>query len=186
MIIKQPLPHRSSREGFLPDRILVRACPEDAALWDSVFRREGRGVHRHVAYDGTVTEFLPLSAAADFPLGREEGIPLSRRSIVIFVQSSDGTLRPEQLEPLIRLLKRTQKEVYRIYGQALPFRSDTLLCPEAFPKVHLLEEGLLPVCDKKLYRVQTGVYRSLRDAEEHLERLGNAGIAGYITEIGVT
>lgn len=186
MIIKKHLPHRSSREGFLPDRIMLRFCRENASTREEAFRTKNESAHWHLATDGTVTEFLPLSSAATLPRGKEDGIPLSNRCIVILVQSENDTLGEGQTEPLIRLLKRAQKEVYRIYGQPLPFRHDTLLCTQSFPKETLLAEGSCEISERRLYRVQTGVYHSLRDAEDHLERLGNAGIAGYITEIGVT
>ncbi len=186
MIIKKHLPHRSSREGFLPDRIMLRFCREDASVREEASQTKNESIHWHLAADGTITEFLPLSSAATLPRGTEDGIPLSRRCIVILVQSEHGNLRDEQTAPLIRLLKRAQKEVFRIYGQELPFRHDTLLCEQGFPKEALLAEGSCEISERRLYRVQTGVYRSLRDAEDHLERLGNAGIAGYITEIGVT
>ena len=126
MIIKKHLPHRSSREGFLPDRIMLRFCREDASVREEASQTKNESIHWHLAEDGTVTEFLPLSSAATLPRGTEDGIPLSRRCIVILVQSEHGNLRDEQTAPLIRLLKRAQKEVFGSTVRRFP--SATIHC----------------------------------------------------------
>lgn len=185
MIVKRRLPFRHSREGYAPDRLYLRFCPATAEETEKELIRTQKTAHYYLSADGTVTDFAPLSTAANhlsplFPEGMEEVSP-ARRGILILIEGKK--LNRAQKEPLIRLLKGIQKEVFRIYGFPFPFRRNALFAEGGLPIEELLEEGYLPREDRKLYRVQTGCYRSRREAEERIEGLGTAGIAAYITEI---
>ncbi len=185
MIVKRRLPFRHSREGYAPDRIHLRFCQTSADETERELIRTQKTAHYHLSSNGTVTDFAPLSAAANrlsplFPEGMAEVSP-ARRGILILIEGKE--LNREQKQPLIRLLKGIQKEVFRIYGFPFPFRRDAFFAEGGLPVEELLEEGYLPREDRKLYRVQTGCYRSRREAEERIEGLSTAGIAAYITEI---
>ncbi len=181
MIIKQYLPFRASREGWIPDRLYVQFIPQDATQLSEELTRRTKTVHYHLSNDGTVTALTPLSAAATY-LNQTEDTEDSpaKRGILVMIQGEKIT--EEQREPLLRLLKGIQKEILRIYGEAFPFcreriRSDRELSPE------ILELGYLEPKNPLLFRVQTGNYRTRKDAEDSVERLQKAGIAAYITEV---
>ena len=189
MIIKNYLPFRYMRGGCIPDRLILRPCKEDAETCLRLLREQKKTAHYHLGRDGTVTALTPLSCAANLlgqtgtdpdPQSRE--IPLARRGILILTEGE--TLREEQWEPLLRLIKRIQKEHLRIFGETFPFCRKTLLCdPEIYRPELLLELGVCKTEGPLRFRVQTGCYGSRQDAEERVCLLANAGIAAYITEV---
>lgn len=189
MIIKNYLPFRFSREGCIPDRLILRPCKEDAQACFHQLREQKKTAHYHLGKDGSITALTPLSCAANLlgptgtdpdPQGQE--IPLARRGILILTEGE--RLCEEQWEPLIRLLKRIQKEQLRIFGEAFPFCRRTLLCdPNRYKAELLLELGLCKTEGPLRFRVQTGCYGSRQDAEERVNLLSQAGIAAYITEV---
>jgi len=189
LIIKRYLPFRFSREGCIPDRIVLRPCLKNAEECVKELERQRKTAHYHLAEDGTVTALTPLSAAANLlgPTGTDPNpgsreLPAGRRGILILTEG-DG-LKQGQKQPLIRLLKSIQKEVFRIYGEAFPFCRRNLLCdPSVFCAEELLEEGVYHPGDLPRFRVQTGSYLDRREAEKKVEALCSAGIAAYITEV---
>ncbi len=182
---KEYLPHRISREGVLPDRLVLAFYPGGAELCRKECLAKNKTVHYHVSTTGEVTVFTPLSAGANLHCtGRREREEISEkcRDILILLEG-DGRSNGEEEEALIRLLKGIQKEFFRLYGQPFPWERKHLICPPSLSAELLLEEGFSPLPSHTLFRVQTGNYRSLRDAEDSVERLQKAGIAAYITEI---
>ncbi len=189
MIIKQYLPVRFSREGYIPDRIYLQFFDGDEQICQTQLSERNKTAHYHLSKEGTVTALTPISGAANLlgPLGDRQGIQGSvspaRRGILILIEGAEPLLSEEQREPLIRLLKGIQKEVLRIYGERFNFCRDTVLCDKDLPLEDLLDRGLFQGEEKTLFRVQTGSYRNRRDAEDSVERLQRAGIAAYITEV---
>ena len=189
MILKHYLPFRFSREGCFPDRIVLRPCNKNGEESEKELTEQKKAAHYHLDRNGNVTALSPLSAASNLlgptgndPAPLENDLPLGRRGILILTEGE--ALCEMQKEPLIRLLKRIQKEIYRIYGHAFPFSRRNILCdPSAYPIEELLEEGYLPPESNTRFRVQTGSYSQRRDAEERVLRLAAAGIAAYITEV---
>lgn len=191
MIIKQYLPYRFSREGCIPDRIVLRRCDQSAEECIATLTEGKKTAHFHLGLDGCITALTPLSCAANLlgPTGRDPApesneLPLGRRGILILTECRNF-LSEEQKEPLIRLLKRIQKEALRIYGVRFPFcregliQDSTPLCPSE----ELLEQALYCSDTTRVFRVLTGSYRNRRDAEESVQRLSSVGIAAYITEV---
>ena len=191
MIIKQYLPFRFSREGYIPDRIHLQTCLRDAEKCGEFLKQNRKTVHYHLSEDGSVTALTPLSAAANLlgPTGRDpapssEEIPAARRGILILAEAKDGKLSEEQKNSLIRLIKNIQREFLRIYGEPFDLcRRSLRLPPDLLSEEELLEEAYCPVQDTPRFRVQTGSYLHRRDAEEKIEQLTAAGIAAYITEV---
>lgn len=189
MILKHYLPFRFSREGCIPDRIVLRPCKSNGTDCEKELTDRKKAAHYHIARDGCITALTPLSAAANLlgptgtdPNPSENELPLGRRGILILTEGED--LGKEQKEPLIRLLKRIQQEIGRIYGSSFPFCRRNLLCdPTAYPTEELLEEGKIPGEGALRFRVQTGSYRLRKEAEERVMLLAAAGIAAYITEV---
>lgn len=187
MIIKRHLPFRYSREGCIPDRLFLQFSNETAEEAERRLKEEKKTVHFFLGKDGVITAFTPLTQAAN-ELGPSAQTPegdlsRARRGILIRIEG-DRWSRARQ-EPLLRLIKRIQKEILRIYGESFPLTRETVTYPEGFPIEEILELGRWEGERKRLFRVQTGQYQTRRDAEESLERLAQAGIAGYITEVRV-
>ncbi len=187
MIIKHYLPFRFSREGVLPDRLYLQFFDGNREECQRRLSDKKKTAHYHLSADGTVTALAPLSSAANW-LGAVNGKPEDefsppRRGILILIEGSTNALTEDQKEPLIRLLKGIQKEILRIYGERFDFCRKTLLCDDDLPVEELLEQGLFQGEHRTLFRVQTGNYRTRRDAEDSIERLQRAGIAAYITEV---
>ncbi len=186
MILKDYLPLRVSREGYIPDRLVFRFYPGTADLCRKECLAKNKTVHYHLSETGTVTALTPISAGATLqgrdPEGQEDGIPPKYRQILILIEG-DGTLKEAQKQPLFRLIKGIQREVLRIYGQPFPFRRENLHWEGMLPVEEILEEGVIVSENRLLYRVQTGNYRSRKDAEDSIFRLQQAGIAAYITEV---
>lgn len=186
MIIKRYLPFRFSREGYLPDRLHLQFFDGSAEQCEEQLTKRNKTAHYHLSKDGTVTALTPISAAANL-LGaihqtpKSEEISPARRGILILIEGT--SLCQEQTEPLIRLLKGIQKEFRRIYGESFPFCRENLVWQEPLPVEELLEQGFLPGDFRALFRVQTGTYKSQKDAEDSIERLQRAGIAAYVTEV---
>ncbi len=189
MIIKQYLPFRFSREGYIPDRLHLQFYEGGASVCEEDLLCRKKTAHYHLSTDGTVTALTPLSAAANLlgPAGElmapVKETPEARRGILILIEGKDRQLSEEQKEPLIRLLKGIQKEVIRIYGETFPFCRKAVTADRELPLEELLDQGLLQREDRTLFRVQTGNYRTRKDAEDSVERLQRAGIAAYITEV---
>lgn len=190
MIIKQYLPFLFSREGYIPDRIVLKFCDNSEESCRKDLETRKKTAHYYLASDGCITALTPLSAAANL-LGsvgetgeKSQEIPQGRRGILILMEG-DGKLSEEQKTPLIRLLKTVQKEVLRIYGQNFDFCRETLLTDPnvTLPLEEILDEGLYRGRERSLFRVQTGSYRHRKDEEDSIERLQRAGIAAYITEV---
>ncbi len=182
---KEYLPHRISREGYLPDRMAVQYYPGDKDLCRKECLAKNQTLHYHMASDGGVTVFTPLSAGTNWNISGQKGegseIPEKYRTIRILIQGE--VLNEAQKKGLIRLLQGIQREYFRLYGQSFPFARKNLVCPEKFPIEELLEEGQISLAAGELYRVQTGVYRSRRDAEDKIQQLQDAGIAAYIARV---
>lgn len=191
MIIKQYLPFRFSREGCIPDRIYLQACPRNAEKCREHLDGTRKTAHYHISAEGCVTAFTPLSAAANLlgptgtdPAPQTEELPSARRGILILAETKTGTISEEQKEPLIRLLKNLQKELFRIYGEPFYLCSHSLCVdPKLISKEELLEQAYCTLMDAPRFRVQTGCYLHRRDAEEKVEQLTAAGIAAYVTEV---
>lgn len=192
MIIKQYLPFRFSREGCIPDRIVLKRCDQSAEECIAQLTEGKKTAHFHLGNDGCITALTPLSCAANLlgPTGRDPApesneFPLGRRGILILTECRDSALREEQKEPLVRLLKRIQKEVLRIYAVRFPFCRDALIQDPTplYSTEELLEQALYCSDRARVFRVLTGSYRNRRDAEESVQRLSSAGIAAYITEV---
>ena len=187
MIIKQYLPFRFSREGYLPDQLYLRFFDGNTEECQKQLSDKQKTAHYHLSVDGTITALTPLSAAANFLGsiygGKEEEISPARRGILILIEGKTKSITKFQLEPLIRLLKMVQKEVLRIYGERFDFCRKTVICDENLPLEDILEQGLFQGEEKTLFRVQTGNNRTRQDAEDSIERLQRAGIAAYITEV---
>ncbi len=189
MTIKNYLPFRYSREGCIPDRMVLRPCNEGAEACINTLTDRKKTAHFHLGTDGTVTALTPISGAANLlgPTGNDPNpsandLPMGRRGILILVEGE--VLSEQQTEALIRLLRRIQQEVFRIYGDPFPFSRRNLICdPTFFPVEKLLEDALFQPDDTPRFRVQTGSYRHRRDAEARVEALTQAGIAAYITEV---
>ena len=189
MIIKNYLPFRYVREGCIPDRLVLRPCKEDAEACFERLQGQKKTAHFHLGRDGNITALTPLSCAANLlgPTGTDpapsgQDLPLARRGILILTEGD--TIGEEQRDPLLRLVKRIQKEHLRIFGEAFPFCRKNLLCdPEIYSPDLLLELGACKEEGPLRFRVQTGCYRSRKDAEERVSLLTNAGIAAYITEV---
>lgn len=189
MIIKQHLPFRYSREGCIPDRILLRPCAQNREECRNELEKQKKTAHFHLSAEGTVTALTPLSAAANLlgptgidPAPQSKDLPHARRGILILIEGEG--LKNGQKEPLIRLLKGIQKEFFRIYGEVFPFRRSNLICdPTVYCAEELLEEGIFCPEDLPRFRVQTGSYRDRREAERKVEALCAAGIAAYVTEV---
>lgn len=187
MIIKEYLPFRFSREGYLPDRMILQFFDGNRDHCKKVLSEKKKTAHYHLSADGIITALSPLSGAANllgpiFEEGLEHPISDARRGILILVEGKQA-LTKEQKEPLIRLLKNIQKEILRIYGEPFDFCRKTVICDKNLPLEELLEYGLYQRDDRTVFRVQTGNYRTYRDAEESVVRLQRAGIAAYITEV---
>ena len=190
MIIKQYHPFRVSREGYIPDRLHLKFFEGNAEECLEQLSRRQKSAHYHVAVDGTVTALSPLSAAATVLSSLWEGeaedeVSAARRGILILIESNGRALSEAQAEPLFRLLKSIQKQIIRIYGEPFSFCREALFCEEGMSAVDLLEQGYLPWDDRRVFRVQTGTYRSRREAEDHVQRLQRAGIAAYVTEVKI-
>ncbi len=187
MIIKQYLPFRFSREGYLPHRLHLQFFDGNAETCQKQLSESKKTAHYHLSTDGTITALTPLSAAANMlgaiHNGNEDSISSARRGILILIEGKSKSLTNQQQEPLIRLLKGIQKEVLRIYGERFDFCRKTVICDENLPLEDILEQGLFQGEERTLFRVQTGNYRTRRDAEDSVERLQRAGIAAYITEV---
>lgn len=189
MIIKQYLPFRFSREGYLPDRIYLQFFDGDAQTCQAQLSDNKKTAHYHLSQDGTVTALTPISGAANLlgPIydgqAEKDEVSPARRGILILMEGNNRSLSEDQMEPLIRLLKGIQKEIFRIYGERFDFCRKTVICDGKIPLEELLDRGLLQGEEKTLFRVQTGNYRNRRDAEDSVERLQRAGIAAYITEV---
>lgn len=187
MIIKQYLPFRFSREGYLPDRLYLQFFDGNAEECQNILSGQKKTAHYHLSADGTITALTPLSAATNLlgsiSGGSDDTISPARRGILILIEGRTKTLTKSQQEPLIRLLKMVQKEVLRIYGERFDFCRKAVICDENLPLEDILEQGLFQGGEKTLFRVQTGNYRTRRDAEDSIERLQRAGIAAYITEV---
>lgn len=187
MIIKQYLPFRFSREGYLPDRLYLQFFDGNAEECQKQLSDKSKTAHYHLSADGTVTALTPLSAAANMLGaiydGNNDEVSPARRGILILIEGKKKSLAEFQQEPLIRLLKRIQKEVLRIYGERFDFCRKAVICDENLPLEDILEQGLFQEEERTLFRVQTGNYRTRRDAEDSVERLQRAGIAAYITEV---
>lgn len=192
MILKHYLPFRFSREGCFPDRIVLRPCKKNGEGCERELTELQKAAHYHIDKSGCITALAPLSCASNLlgPTGTDptpagNDLPLGRRGILILTEGE--SLCQMQKEPLIRLLKRIQKEVFRIYGSSLPFSRRALLCdPSVYPVEELLEEGYVPPETNLRFRVQTGCYSLRKEAEERVMRLASAGIAAYITEVRET
>ncbi len=188
MIIKDYLPFRFSREGYVPDRLYLQFFDGNSSECFRHLSEQKKTAHYHLAKDGTVTVLTPLSSAANL-LGpirdnkNDTPVSAARRGVLILAEGTEGILCDEQRDPLIRLLKRIQKEVLRIYGERFPLCHQGFFCDGKFSPEDLLEEGILPEEEKTLFRVQTGSYQNRRDAEDRVEQLQRAGIAAYITEV---
>lgn len=191
MMIKDFLPFRYSREGYIPDRIVIRACEEDAKECRDVLCETKKAAHYHLSEEGCVTVLSPLSAGANLlgPTGSDPSpnsneVPTARRSILILAETKNGQLTQHQREALIVLLLAVQKEVLRIYGERFDFRCDALIAdPRMLDRTEILERAVLSRGETKRFRVQTGRYRNRKDAEEKIALLTQAGIAAYITEV---
>lgn len=187
MIIKRHLPFRYSREGCIPDRLFLQFSNETAEETERRLNEEKKTVHFFLGKDGVITAFTPLTQAAN-ELGpsaqtSEDNLSQTRRGILIRIEGTHWN--KAQQEPLFRLIKRIQKEILRIYGEPFSLSRGTVSYPEGFPVEEILELGCWEGERKRLFRVQTGQYQTRRDAEESLERLAQAGIAGYITEVRI-
>ncbi len=192
MIIKEYLPFRYSREGCVPDQIIFKQCKHTAEQCKTNLLDQKRTAHFHIGEDGCITAWTPLSAAANLlgPTGTDpdpasEQLPLARRGILILIETKNGNICKDQWEPLLRLLKRIQKEVFRIYGIPFPFSRNHLILDSdvSIPLETLLEDAVYYPEYSRIFRVLTGSYRNRREAEESIQRLSNAGIAAYITEV---
>lgn len=191
MIVKDFLPFRYSREGCIPDRIVIRACGQSAKECRDTLCDTKKAAHYHLSEEGCVTVLSPLSAGANLlgPTGSDPSpnsneLPPARRSILILAQTRDGRLGEAQSEPLIRLLQTVQREILRIYGERFDFRCDALIAdPRMLDRTEILERAVLSRGETKRFRVQTGSYLHRKDAEEKIALLTQAGIAAYITEV---
>ena len=180
MMIKRYLPFRFSREGYVPNRLHLKFVAGDGDFWEKELSQKKKTAHYHLAKDGTVTVFSPLSSAATLlgPLqisaANREQVSEARRGILILVESNDCRCTEEQMQPLIRLLKGIQKEIFRIYAEPFDLCRDRIFCDGDLCLEEVLELS---------YRVKTGNYRTRTDAENGVERLQRAGIAAYIEEV---
>ena len=181
MMIKQYLPFRFSRDGWIPDRLRLHSIQGSADEWEKELIHKKKTIHYHVAADGTVTALTPLSAAATYRNNASKDHENGKREVVILIEGD--ACSKEQADALLRLLKAVQKEILRIYGQPFPLSRSRTVCDGSFPLEELLEFGYVEPQEKTVYRVQTGNYRSRADAEDSVERLQKAGIAAYITEV---
>lgn len=189
MIIKQHLPFRYSREGFVPNRIVLQFHEQTAEICREMLLKTKKTAHFYLAENGCITAFTPLFAAANLlgPVGSSEPdtsqCAIPRGGILILIEGKDKKLSDEQKEPLIRLLKKIQKEVLRIYGERFIFSRESLCTDGDLPLEELLDLGNYQGEERTLFRVQTGSYRHRKDAEDSIERLQKAGIAAYISEV---
>ena len=189
MITKNYLPFHYSREGCIPDRLILRPCKEDAETCFSQLQKQENTAHYHLSRNGSITALTPLSYAATLlgPTGTDPNpkgpdFPLARRGILILTEGEN--LCEEQWQPLLRLVQRIQREQIRIYGEPFPFCRRALLCdPKIYRPELLLELGACKPERPLRYRVQTGSYATRQDAEERIMLLAQAGIAAYITEV---
>lgn len=179
MITKQYLPFRTPREGKMPNGILLCITDKTGAELKEHLLKSRKAIHYYLDESGDVTALIPLSSVAT--QNQEE----HREKIRIEIESKQGKISPTQIAALKRLLIYIQKEVFRIYAERLPFQKESvILSPEqSLPLEELLEEAHCNPGERRVYRVQTGCYQSLRDAEDRVECLRNAGIASYITEV---
>ncbi len=182
MIFKQYLPFRFSRDGWIPNRLRLHFVKGSAQAWETELNHIKKTAHYYMAKDGTVTALTPLSAAATYlgSLAKGEDSP-GKQGILVLIEGEECS--KEQQESLLRLLKRIQQEVLRIYGEPFPFCRERITADGTLPLEELLEEGYVVPEDQTLYRVQTGTYRTKDLAEDSIERLQKAGIAAYITEV---
>lgn len=189
MMIKRYLPFRISREGYVPNRLHLKFVTGDGDFWEKKLSEQKKTVHYHLAKDGTVTAFSPLSSATTFlgplqtSLAEREKVSEARRGILILVESDEKNCTEEQAEPLIRLLKGIQKEIFRLYAEPFELSRDRIFCDGEICLEELLELSYLGIPEQTLFRVKTGNYRTRTDAEDSVQRLQRAGIAAYIEEV---
>ena len=173
-----------SRQGWEPDTVVLRPVSLSAEECRRELERENRCAHYHLSSDGTVTALAPLTSAQTPPTAAD-GYPYcypvseERRAVLILIQT-DGDVSTAQREQIKPLLKQLRKERYKTYGSDTEFffRDETGSFGEKELQTTLAKNQI-----KHLYRVQTGCYLERRRAEESLERLREAGIAGYITAV---